>query len=107
MLTLSHRIRIVLLSAVLATAGSAFAREPRGGHFAPDGGAARGAFSVPGGPGGGNTSPGLPDRRQQWQDERGAAGADAPQRMTREERRELRREIHNAGREFYPRRPHR
>jgi hypothetical protein len=48
-----------------------------------------------------------PKKRLHWVGEADAAGsadAERPPRMSREERRKLRREIHDAGREIYPHR---
>ncbi len=48
------------------------------------------------------------EKRLQWVSEADSATAQRAPRMSREERRELRQEIHDAGRELYPhRRPRR
>jgi hypothetical protein len=93
---------LTLLLSVLVVAGPVSARPPRGDGPPP---MAQGMVMMPGG---GEPVAFPRERRLQWLNERGDAGAVPPDRprMTREERMELRREINDAGRELYPRRRH-
>jgi hypothetical protein len=99
-----------LLLGLLLAASLAHAQRPPGGGGMGRGGPHQGMRLGPG-PGGGQgmmMAPGsAPDgeRRLNWVNEQGEDSTPRQRpRMSREERQELRREIHDAGRDLYPRR---